>query len=82
MGEIRIEKVDDSVIAGLEAEARLLGKSFEDHLRAILAPHAILSRAERLKLVDQIRAMTPKGVKQTDSTEMIRALRDANYDLD
>lgn len=82
MGKIEIDKIEDKVIAGIEAEARLQGKSFEDQVRAILAPHAVLSRSERLKLVDEIRAMTPKGVRQTDSTEMIRALRDANYDLD
>lgn len=82
MGKIEIDKVEDQVIAGIEAEAKLQGRSFEDHVRAILASHAILSRQERLKLVDEIRAMTPKGVKQTDSADMIRALRDANFDLD
>ena len=82
MGRIEIDKVEGKVIAGIEAEARLQGKSFEDQVRSILAPHAILSRSERPKLVDEIRAMTPKGVQQTDSTELVRALRDANYDLD
>ena len=82
MGKIEIDKVEDKVIAGIEAEARLQGKSFEDQVRSILAPHAILSRSERLKLVDEIRAMTPRGVQQTDSTELVRALRDANYNLD
>lgn len=82
MGKIEIDKVEDRVIAGIEAEAKLEGRSFEDQVRAILAPHAILSREERLKIVDRIRAMTPKGVKQTDSADMIRALRDANFDLD
>jgi plasmid stability protein len=82
MGKIEIDKVEDGVIAGIEAEAKLHGRSFDEQVRAILAPHAILSKEERLKLIDEIRAMTPKGVRQTDSTEMIRALRDANYDLD
>jgi len=76
MGKIEIDKVEDKVIAGIEAEARLQGKSFEDQVRAILAPHAVLSKGERLKLIDEIRAMTPKGVRQTDSTEIIRAIRD------
>lgn len=82
MGKIEVDSVEDRVIAGLEAEARLYGRTFDEHVRSILAPHALLSRQERLRIIDEIRAMTPKGVKQTDSTEMIRALRDANYDLD
>ncbi len=82
MGKIEIDMVEDKVIAGIEAEAILQGKSFAEQVRSILAPHAVLSRVESLKLIDDIRAMTPKDVKQTDSTNMIRALRDANYDLD
>lgn len=82
MGKIEVDSVEDRVIAGLEAEAMLHGRTLAEHVRALLAPHVLLPRAERLKIIDGIRAMTPKGVTQTDSTEMIRALRDANYDLD
>jgi plasmid stability protein len=82
VGKIEVDRVEDRVIAGIAAEARLHGRSFEEQVRAILAPHAVLSRDERPKLIDEIRAMTPKGVRQTDSTETIRALRDANYNFD
>jgi len=60
MGKIEIDKVEDKVIAGIEAEARLQGKSFEDQVRAILVPHAVLSKSERLKLIDEIRAMSKR----------------------
>lgn len=82
MGKIEVDSVEDRVVAGLEAEAMLHGRTLAEHVRALLASHALLGREERLRIIDEIRAMTPKGIAQTDSTEMIRALRDANYDLD
>jgi antitoxin FitA len=82
MGKIEIDSVEDRVMAGLEAEAMVHGRTLTEHVRALLASHVLLRREERLRIIDEIRAMTPKGVNQTDSTEMIRALRDANYDLD
>jgi antitoxin FitA len=82
MGKIEVDQVDDRVIAGIEAEAMTHGRSFEDQVRAILSSHAMLSKEERTRRLDRIRAMTPKGVQQSDSTELVRALRDANYDLD
>lgn len=82
MGKIEIDSVEDQVMAGLEAEAMLHGRTLAEHVRALLASHALLRREERLRIIDDIRAMTPKNLTQTDSTEMIRALRDANYDLD
>ena len=82
MGKIEIDKVEERVIAGIEAEAKLQGRTFEDQVRAILGSHAIVSRDERLRLVDEIRALTPKDRPQSDSAEMLRALRDANFDID
>ena len=82
MGRIEIDSVEDQVIAGLEAEALIHGRTLAEHVRALLTSHVLLRREERLRIIDEIRAMTPKGVIQTDSTEMIRALRDANFDLD
>ena len=78
MGKIEIDSVEDQVMA----EAMVHGRTLAEHVRALLASHVLLRREERLRIIDEIRAMTPKGVIQTDSTEMIRALRDANYDLD
>ena len=82
MGKIEIDRLDDKVIQGLEVRARLNGRSPEEEIRALLSQHVLLPPAERIAIADRIRAMTPKNVKQTDSTHMIRALRDANYDLD
>ena len=82
MGRIEIDRLDDKVIRGIETRARINGRSFEEEVRALLSQHALLSPAERVAQADRIRAMTPKNIKQTDSTIMIRALRDANYDLD
>ena len=82
MGKIEVDKIDDRIIAGIEAEARAHGRSFEEQVRSILSPHAIYTREERTKRLDAIRATTSKGVTQPDSTDLVRALRDANYDLD
>ncbi|HLF21858.1 MAG TPA: hypothetical protein VI582_05105 [Aestuariivirga sp.] len=76
MGKIEIDSVDDKVIKGIEARALINRRSFEEEVRALLARHALLSPEERVAEADRIRAMTPKGVKQTDSTEIIRAIRD------
>lgn len=82
MGRIEIDKVEDKVIAGIAVEAKLQGRTFEDQVRAILSSHAVVSKEDRLKLVDEIRAMTPKDRQQPDSAGMLRALRDGNFDID
>ena len=69
-------------MAGIEAEAKLQGRTFENQVRAILGSHAIVSKDERLRLVDEIRVLTPKDRPQSDSAAMLRALRDANFDID
>ena len=51
------------------AEAKLVG----------LLESAVKEHARRLELVrraDEIAAMTPEGVKQTDSVDLIRQMRD------
>ena len=77
MGKIEIDSLDDRVIQGLEVRARLNGRSLEEEIRALLSQHVLLSSAERVAIADRIRAMTPKNVKQTDSTEMVREIRDS-----
>ena len=76
MGKIEIDSLDDRVIQGLEVRARLNGRSLEEEIRALLSQHVLLSPAERVALADRIRAMTPMNVKQTDSTDMVREIRD------
>lgn len=82
MGRLQIDNIEDRVVAGIEAEARVQGRSFEDQVRTILSSHAILTREERLRLVDEIRAMTPKGIAQTDSALLAGTQRDACIDRD
>ena len=80
MGRIEVDKVEDKVIAGIAVEAKLQGRTFDDQVRSILGAHALISKEDRLKIVDEIRAMTPKDRPQSDSAEMLRALRDGNFD--
>ena len=61
MGKIEVDSVEDQVIAGLEAEAMLHGRTLAEHVRALLGSHVLLRRDERLRIIDDIRAMTPKG---------------------
>ena len=77
MGKIEIDSLDDRVIQGLEARAQINGRTLEEEVRALLSQHVLLSSAERVAIADRIRAMTPKNVKQTDSTEMVREIRDS-----
>lgn len=78
MGIIEKIAVDSATLAKLEQNALAHGRSVEEEaaelLRlAIVAP----SRIEMLRRFDEIAAMTPKGVEQTDSTLLIRHDRDS-----
>ena len=77
MGKIEIDNLDDRVIQGLEVRALINGRSLEEEIRALLSQHVLLSSAERVAIADSIRAMTPKNIKQTDSTDMVREFRDS-----
>lgn len=73
MGVIEKIAVDSTTLARLEKGALAHGRSVEEeaaellHL-AVVAP----SRVEMLRRFDEIAAMTAEGVKQTDSTLLIR----------
>lgn len=73
MGTVTIRNLDDKVIKRLKARAKTHRRSLEAELRDLL------SYASRQPLVvdalaeaDRIAAMTPKGVKQTDSVILLR----------
>ncbi len=87
MGAIHIEGIEETVLKSIALRAEQNGRSLDEEIRAILeraasertdhmTPEQAKARAERF---DAIRAMTPKGVEQTDSTEMIREMRDRGY---
>ena len=78
MAQVIVRNLDESVLEVLRVRARLKGHSLEQELRETLS-RAVgkLSPEEKLAIIDEIRAMTPKGVQQTDSTLLIREDRDS-----
>ena len=86
MGAIHVEGIEEKVLKSIALRAEQNGRSLDEEVRAILAaaakvdepldPEQAKSRSERFAA---IRAMTPKGVEQTDSTDMIREMRDRGY---
>jgi plasmid stability protein len=78
MGEIRIKIEDDSLLRRLSDLARLNNRSVEDEVQALLTaalPAPRVRREDLRALAESIAAMTPKGVKQTDSVEILREIR-------
>jgi len=77
MANLTIRNLDDSVVIRLKEKAAQSGRSLEAELREILKQAATRrTRENLLAAADRIAAMTPKGVKQTDSAELIREDRD------
>ncbi len=77
MAQVIVRNLDDQVVATLKRKAELHGCSLEQELRDILSKAARLTKEERVTLSKRFRAMTPPGVTQTDSAELIREDRDA-----
>jgi plasmid stability protein len=77
MANLTIRNLEDHVVKRLKKKAAQSGRSLEAELREILRQAANRkTREELLAAADRIAAMTPKGVKQTDSAELIREDRD------
>lgn len=76
MAQVIVRNLDQRVVATLKKKAELHGCSLEQELRDILSMAARLTNDERVALAKRIRAMTPTGVTQTDSAELIREDRD------
>ena len=77
MAQVLVRNLDDAVVRTLKTKAELRGCSLEQELRRILTEAARLTPEEKVALSDRIRAMTPPGVPQTDSAELIREDRDS-----
>ena len=78
MGELTIKLEDASLLQKLQEMASSHGNSLEVEVQEVLEG-AVAQYEDRLDLVRrarEIRAMTPKGVKQTDSVEIIRLMRE------
>jgi plasmid stability protein len=69
---------DLKTIEALERRATAHGHSIEDEVRKMVADAVKprLSREEFIRRAEAVAAMTPKGIKQTDSTLLIREDRD------
>jgi antitoxin FitA len=86
MGAIHVEGIEERVLKSIALRAERNGRSLDEELRAILEAAAGTdtepAKPEKnwLEQLDEIRAMTPKGVQQTDSTEIIRELRDRGHE--
>jgi len=76
MAQVLVRNLDEQVVAALRRKAELHGRSFEQELRVALTTAARLTREERVALARRIRGMTPAGMTQTDSAELIRQDRD------
>ena len=78
MGVIEKIAVDGATLAALERNAKAHGRSLEEEAADVLrAAAGTTDRQAMLKRFDEIAAMTPKGVQQTDSTLLIREDRDS-----
>jgi len=78
MGELRIRIEDARLLEALTEMARAHNHTVEAEVEE-LVQNALEKRARRLDLVrraDMIAARTPKGVKQTDSADLIREMRE------
>jgi plasmid stability protein len=78
MNAINIRAISDETISRIEELAAIHHRTVEEEAAAILeaAVAEPLSPKERYLLAERIAAMTPKGVPQTDSVELLREDRD------
>lgn len=77
MGYIDRIAVDDVTMRRLTEQAQRHGRSVAEEAAAALRNEVRrMSREEFLRRADEIAAMTPQGVKQTDSAILVREDRD------
>jgi plasmid stability protein len=75
LGQVLIRGVDDSVILSLKERAVKHGRSLEAELRQVLTEAARPSRAQLIKELAEIRAMTPPGPRIL-AEDIVRESRD------
>lgn len=74
MSTITISNLDDATVAKLRHRAAQRSQSMESYVRDILKGHAD-ARSDAAVQMQRSRSLTPKA-PQTDSTDIIRQLRD------
>jgi hypothetical protein len=77
MGEMRIKIEDEALLTRISDLAKLHNRSIEQEVEALLQAAVPVrpAREDLRALAESIAAMTPKGVKQTDSVEILREIR-------
>ncbi len=79
MGQILIRNLDDDLLADYRLAAQRNRRSLEAELREALRmvrPKSPERIAEAIEQLRAIRAMTPVGVRQTPSEQLVREDRD------
>lgn len=76
MATITLNKLDDELFERIDRLARAKQTSVEDVIVDVLRQSLPDRATSAMQRADAIAAMTPKGVKQTDSTLLIREDRD------
>lgn len=72
MAQLLIRNLEEEVVSTLKKRATAEGTSLEQLLRDLLRDAALPEAARRLAIIDRIRAMSPTGKRQSDSTRLIR----------
>jgi len=80
MGQLLVRGLDDRLIRCLKERAARHGRSVEAEHRALLEAALQPERESFAELAARLRARTPPST--IDSTDLIRADRDLNYDYD
>ncbi|MET0241070.1 MAG: hypothetical protein ABW184_14355 [Sphingobium sp.] len=79
MGQVLIRNLDDAILADYREAATRNRRSLEAELREALDRARPMTESRRQQMLDKvarIRAMTPKGVKQTPAEDLVREDRD------
>lgn len=76
MGIIERIAVDDATYARLSQQANEHGRTVAEEAAETLRRSTFMGKAEFLQMADEIAALTPKHVVQTDSVILIREDRD------
>jgi plasmid stability protein len=79
VAQVLIRDLPDDVVERLKAKASANGRSLEAHLRVVLEEASTYDRSELLAIAERI-AERSRGRPQTDSADIIRQSRDANWE--
>ncbi len=76
MATVTLSNVDDRLLDQVRAAADRHKTSVEDEIVETLRKRFLAERQELRRRAEMIAAMTPKDVVQTDSTLIVRQIRD------